>query len=61
VKIMKTVPRQMKDAAQKQNLGKILVVYNDAGAIRMETEDGEDPYVWRKGRWKPMPPPSHPK
>ena len=34
--------------------GKVLVVYRDGNAIRMETENGEDPYVWRDGRWRPM-------
>ena len=34
-------------AAIPLNEGDIMVVYNDNNAIRMETTDGEDPFVWR--------------
>lgn len=40
--------------AKRLNEGLIIVSYNDNGRIRMETEDGLDPYVWRDGRWVPM-------
>lgn len=33
------------------NEGPILIVYKDDNAIRMETRDGNDPYVWRGGKW----------
>ncbi len=34
--------------------GKVIFAYNDKGQIRMETERGRDPYVWRDGDWRAM-------
>ncbi len=41
-------------AAEKLQEGGILFVYQDDEAIRMETVEGEDPYVWRYDTWVPM-------
>jgi hypothetical protein len=36
--------------------GQVLISYLDGTSIRMETEEGEDPYVWRQDHWQPMSP-----
>jgi hypothetical protein len=36
----------MEKEAEKLKEGKILIIYKDHSAIRMETEFGEDPFVW---------------
>lgn len=46
--------RDMIIAAKLLNEGDIIFCYLDGKAIRMETEDGEDPYVWRHNKWVPM-------
>jgi len=40
--------------AKDLNEGGILSVYEDNGRIRMETVNGDDPYVWRNNKWIPM-------
>lgn len=40
-------------AAKRLNEGLVIASYNDNGRIRIETEDGINPYVWRDGRWVP--------
>ncbi len=47
--------RAMVEAAARLNEGPILIVYRDGSAIRMETDQGDDPYVWRGGAWARMP------
>ncbi len=44
----------MVEQAELLKEGKILIVYRDFNTIRMETESGQNPYVWRSGCWKPM-------
>ncbi len=34
--------------------GKIVFACLDGTAVRMETEGGESPYVWRDGNWRVM-------
>lgn len=38
----------------KLNTGSIMVVYKDHNTIRMETELGMNPYVWRNNTWREM-------
>lgn len=45
---------EMIEAAAKLNEGPIMIVYRDYNTIRMETEKGEDTFVWRGGKWKRM-------
>ncbi len=40
--------------AEKLQEGEILICYLDEGSIRIETESGQDPYVWRNGTWRRM-------
>lgn len=42
------------DAASDLNEGRVLYAYLDGTSVRMETENGADPYVWRGGKWIPM-------
>ena len=42
------------DAANKLGEGKVIYSYLDCKAIRMETEEGEDPWVWRNDKWVRM-------
>ena len=51
---IKTIPNVMRKAAERLREGSLLVVYKDGNRIRCETERGDDPYVWRKGRWNKM-------
>lgn len=46
----------MVEKAKDLRTGKILIVYLDHHAIRMETARGKDPYVWRHRlqKWVPM-------
>ncbi len=48
------VPPEMLEAAKLLEEGPVLIVYRDGNAIRMETEQGEDPYVWRDSAWTAM-------
>lgn len=34
--------------------GPCIFAYLDGGCVRMETEFGRSPYVWRHGRWVEM-------
>ena len=45
---------EQQQAAIKLNEGKVIFSYKDGNTIRMETENGEDPYVWRNGEWRRM-------
>lgn len=45
---------EMVKAAEVLNEGSILVVYRDGTAIRMETVEGEAPFVWRENHWQRM-------
>lgn len=45
---------QMINEAVKLGTGKILCAYRDGTSVRLETENGENPYVWRDGRWREM-------
>lgn len=45
---------EMIEAAKKLGTGSIIYCYQDGTSIRMETEDGNDPYVWRNNEWRPM-------
>lgn len=51
---LKQVPQDMLEAARLLNEGPVLIVYRDGTAVRMETEQGEDPYIWRGSTWVPM-------
>jgi hypothetical protein len=51
---VKTIPSAMRKAAACLKEGPLLIVYKDGNTVRCETEKGEDPYVWRKGRWCKM-------
>lgn len=42
---------EMVKQAEFLNQGPILIVYKDDNAIRMETDTGNDPYIWRGGKW----------
>ncbi|MCL4683104.1 MAG: hypothetical protein KJZ92_17785 [Rhodocyclaceae bacterium] len=46
--------KEQRAAAATLKEGEILFAYKDGSAIRMETEKGRDPYVWRNGGWRPM-------
>lgn len=46
--------REMVIRADELNEGGIMIVYKDHNAIRMETMDGEDPFVWRNSNWRRM-------
>lgn len=46
-------PEMLKSALALHE-GVIETVYVDVTAIRMETELGDTPYVWRQGKWKSM-------
>lgn len=48
-----TLTIEQQAAAEKLREGKVLIAYRDGNAIRMETEYGRDPYVWRDG-WRRM-------
>ena len=41
-------------AAKDLNEDGVLCVYQDCGKIRMETNKGESPYVWRGDKWVRM-------
>jgi hypothetical protein len=41
----------MSKEAAKLKIGKIIVCYKDNNAIRIETDKGNDPYVWRNNTW----------
>ena len=41
-------------AAKDLNEGEILIVYLDENCVRMETKEGNDPYVWRNNKWVRM-------
>ena len=43
-------------AAVALNEGEVLCAYRDGNTIRMETKEGEDPFVWRNGKWRRMSP-----
>lgn len=45
---------EMVEAARLLKTGKIIYCYRDGTSIRMETENGRDPYVWRDNEWRPM-------
>ena len=45
---------EQKKAAENLNEGKVIYSYLDGKNIRMETEEGDDPFVWRVDRWKRM-------
>lgn len=45
---------RMLEEAKKLQEELVLVAYKDHKIIRMETEYGKDPYVWRGGQWKAM-------
>ena len=49
-----TPTTQMIAAAKQLNTGPIIYTYRDGNAVRMETEYGDDPYVWRRDRWRAM-------
>ena len=51
---IKNIPHRMIEAAEKLNTGEIIFCYRDCGAIRMETEMGRNPYIWKNGKWKEM-------
>lgn len=42
------------EAAAALNEGPVAYAYLDEQEVRMETEEGNDPYVWRRGKWVPM-------
>lgn len=44
----------MRTAALRLNTGPLVYVYQDGTAIRCETADGIDPYVWRGDHWQRM-------
>lgn len=46
--------KRMIEQAERQDLGKIIFAYKDGNIIRMETENGEHPFVWRKETWREM-------
>lgn len=46
--------KEMMAAAQSLGEGPVLVVCRDGNAIRMETENGDGPYVWRGYCWRTM-------
>ena len=48
--------KEMVKQASLLNEGPTILWYKDGNAIRMETRDGIDPYVWRSGKWKRMKP-----
>lgn len=48
------LPVRIRKAASALNEGAIIFVYHDGPALRMETERGVNPYVWRGGNWQPM-------
>jgi len=50
----KEIPAEMLLKARALKEGKILSVYEDRGVIRMETEEGENTYVWRNNTWREM-------
>ena len=45
---------EQKRAAEELNEGDVIFLYKDKTSLRMETEDGEDPYVWRNNNWIAM-------
>lgn len=47
-----TVDQLQKALSLKE--GEVLAAYWDHHALRMETEEGEDPYVWRDNQWRRM-------
>lgn len=47
------LPAEMVNEAEKLGEGGIFA-YRDGNCIRMETDTGESPYVWRSGKWVPM-------
>ena len=49
-----TLTESMLKEAEKLNTGKVIFAYRDGLAIRIETENGYDPYVWRAGHWVNM-------
>lgn len=51
---LENITKLMQEKAKALKEGKILIVYKDGTCIRMETERGVDPYVWRKGNWRKM-------
>lgn len=49
-----SLTKDQKRAAEELNEGDVIFFYKDATSLRIETEDGEDPYVWRNGNWVKM-------
>jgi len=45
---------QQKKAAHTLLEGDVIFAYLDGTAIRMETDLGQDPYVWHNDKWVPM-------
>lgn len=48
--------KEMIKAASLLNEGPVILWYKDGSQIRMETREGDDPYVWRGGKWVRMKP-----
>ena len=46
--------QKQKKAAENLKEGAILAAYRDDNSIRMETKNGENPYVWRENNWRAM-------
>jgi hypothetical protein len=42
------------EAAASLGEGAVIYAYKDGNAVRMETERGNDPWVWRGGEWRRM-------
>lgn len=42
------------EAAEALQEGPVAYAYLDDQEVRMETEEGNDPYVWRRGTWVSM-------
>ena len=51
---IKDLPEIMILESMKLKEGPIVFAYDDNGNIRMETEHGEDPFVWRRDHWQRM-------
>lgn len=49
-----TLTQEQQAAAALLKEGDVVFSYRDGNSIRMETEMGRDPYVWRDGAWRRM-------
>ena len=54
VELTNSIPWEMVNKAKQLDEGQVLIVYLDNGRVRLETEKGITPYVWRQGKWKAM-------